>query len=151
MTFLAAACAFLCQTLVPAPEPGEVGGEVTLRVRDAAGNPLPGVAVQVCGPGGERAAIGSTDAAGVARFRPEMAGAHELRAELPGGLLLITPYTVLAPARRWTYVLVCVPAGILLLWWNLRRRTWAARPDRGGSDGAAGAGAVRPAASPPDP
>ncbi len=120
MCFLTAALLF-CQQLTPTPEIAVPGDAVRVVVEDASGAPIAAVPVDVCMPGGDVVRLGIAGADGSVQFTPVEAGDYELRAELPDtGVRLLRPYTVLPAPRRWLYVLLCLPAGVLLLAWNLR-------------------------------
>lgn len=130
MHFLAAALTLVCQSIEPVPAIGQVGEGVTITVRSATGEAMSGVPVQVRLPGGEVVEVGGTDDQGSVLCVLDDVGTHELRAAVPpGGVSLIRPYAVLAPARRWAFALVCLPAGVLLVWWNLRTRRNIAAAD----------------------
>lgn len=123
MSFATLSFAFVCQFLEAEPEMARPGDEVVVSVLDAARAPLAGVPVAVRHPDGEVVRLGVADAAGQARFSVTVAGDYEFHATLgtpAAPLRLIRPYSVLPPSRRWVYVLLCLPAGVLLLWWNLR-------------------------------
>ena len=142
MNTLSVGLALVCQFLEPQPTVGEVHQEVRVTVRDAENAPIPGIAVTARMVSGEEVRIGTSDANGTVSFVPEETCHYELRAELPGpsangaaangavapgagrGVRLITPFTVLAPPRRWLFVLLCAPVGVVLLWWNLRHAAW---------------------------
>lgn len=118
------ACARVdAQGLEPTPEFGEVGREVEITVTSRQGEPLNGVAVETLSPAGDDERLGTTDAAGIVRFRPQVPGNYELRALVDGGrLLLITPYEVRPQRDRWVWGLASIPVGLVLLWLNVRRR-----------------------------
>lgn len=117
-----AALVMILQVLDASPAVGEVGKETVVMAREE-GRPLPGLEVFLLDPAGGRRPLGRTDAAGILRWRPRTAGAFELHARLPaGGPLLVLPYYAASRPRRWLWALVCVPAGLALLWANLRRR-----------------------------
>ena len=120
MQSLALALAF--QILEPIPAVTETGEEVEVAVRADDGRAVAGVLVRAQPPAGAPIELGLTGADGALRFRPQQVGAWMLRAELPPrGVVLAAPLRAVPRPRRWVYILVCVPAGAALLWWNLRR------------------------------
>jgi hypothetical protein len=146
---LLAALALLCQSIEPAPAEAEVGDDVRVVVRSADGRVVPGAAVEVRVPDGQVLALGRTAPDGAVDYCPSESGTHELRVVLPAGapasdppVLVIRPFAVRPKWDRWGYVLVCVPAGVVLLWRTLRLV-------RGGAEGAPGS--ITPGPSPPDP
>ena len=86
---------------------------------------MPGVIVRarpLSGVEGQDDELGKTDQQGVVRFSPPAPGRYEFRAWLPEReLTIVAPYEVLPQRRRWIWALVCIPAGLVLLWLNLRR------------------------------
>ncbi len=120
------ALSFVCQHLEHTPEVVELGQEVEVRAVDSQRGPIAGLPVDVVLPDGSLQALGVTSSSGVLHLETHQEGLHELRAELPdGGPLLVTPFRVVSRPRRWLFVLVCVPLGLVLLWRNLKT---AARP-----------------------
>lgn len=106
-----------------APRLGEMGSHAVVKVITHEGAPMPGVVVRARPAGGEDVELGATDPEGAVQFSPVEAGRYELRAWLPEReVTIIAPYEVLPQRRRWVWALVCVPAGLVLLWRNLRRR-----------------------------
>lgn len=121
-----AALVMILQVLEASPAVGEAGAETVVVARDE-GRPMAGLEISVLDPGAALRPIGRTDVHGVLRWRPEASGAFELHARATAeGPLLVLPYYVAPRPRRWLWALVCVPAGLALLWANLRRRAVSA-------------------------
>ena len=114
------ATAFLIalQLIEPSPRQAEIGETVVVEARDAAGQPLEGLSVTVRTPGGERSAIGSTDAAGHVTFVPEEIGSYRIESERDG-VVLIAPFQAVPAPRRWLYAVPLTLLAALLLWRNL--------------------------------
>lgn len=125
-------CLLSFQQLTVGPAPASVGEELVLRAtiaKDgepvAAGVPpvqtaAEGVAVTLALPDGSTRDVGTTDASGALRFRPEVAGQHAFVATIDGVRCLAS--LAVAPARnRWLLGIVCVPLGVALLWLQVRR------------------------------
>jgi hypothetical protein len=127
------------QLIEPSPRQAEVGDTVVVEARDAAGRPLKGLDVTVREPGGDRSAIGTTDAAGHVTFVPEQTGRYRIESERDGVVLIAPFYAVPAP-RRWLYAVPLTVLGALLLWRNLlglqRDRARSGGPDSPGHGGA---------------
>ncbi|MEM7202746.1 MAG: carboxypeptidase-like regulatory domain-containing protein [Planctomycetota bacterium] len=132
MPFLATLLFLTAQQLEAVPARGEIGEPMVVIVRAANGEPVVGVPVQVRGPDGNVVAIGASDATGGVEFVPDAVGTYELRARLEpsaGAVILIHAVAVEAAPQRWVYVLLCMPAGVVLLWHLVRPgRRRAARP-----------------------
>jgi len=110
------------QRIEPSPAIGEMGSETVVTVITDRGTPLPGVVVRARPSGGKDVELGSTDQQGAVRFRPPAPGRYEFRAWLPQReVMLLALYEVLPQRRTWVWALICVPAGLVLLWLNLRR------------------------------
>lgn len=122
VTALAAHVAAGAQFIEVQPELGEVGVSAAISVRSQAREPIAGVPVTVVPPHAPPVELGATDAAGMVAFEPPAEGRYELRATLPDDVLLIALYDVRAVRSRWRLAMVCVPAGLVLLWLNWRRR-----------------------------
>ena len=105
------------------PSVGEVGSEIGVQVRMESGEPIPEVRMTVVTPSGGSEELGATDAQGVAMFTPSEAGLHQFRG-VPAGSgdqVWIASLQVREPRSRWLLAVLCVPAGLVLLWWNFRR------------------------------
>lgn len=117
---LVASCLFVLQQLQVSPAPTEVGREVVVTARDAAGAAAV-ASVEVVLPDGQRRALGATDAGGVLRFTPRAPGLHAFAASLDG-VRCVAPVSVAAARSRWLLGLASVPLGLALLYAQLRRR-----------------------------
>ena len=110
------------QFLEVQPELGEVGVSAAVSVRSHDKEPVAGVPVVVVPPHAPPVELGATDATGIVTFQPAAEGRYEFRATLPDDVRLIALYDVRAVRSRWRLAMVCVPAGLVLLWLNVRRR-----------------------------
>jgi hypothetical protein len=107
------------QQLQALPHPGVVGSPLRISVRreDA---PCAAVGLVVDVPGGTRVDCGYTGEDGRIEFRPTAAGMHVFRATIDG-VEQVLPVPVAAAEPRWPRLLVGLPLGFALLWWNVRR------------------------------
>ena len=114
--------AAIVQHLEPIPAVAEPGQTVAVIARDAEAAPLAGIEVRMRAPDGSEQSLGTTDHEGKVKLVPELVGVYELfgRADRHGPDLIVVLQVVRTPGR-WLYGLVCVPLGLALLVWNLRR------------------------------
>ena len=110
----------LPQRLDPPKDVAHPGDSVRVAAVDRAGQPLVGVSVQVVTPAGETFEK-VADAQGCVRFTPNQAGVFELRMQVPDGPQVISVYRVATRPRRWLYIAILTPLGLLLIYGNLRR------------------------------
>ncbi len=116
---LAVTCALALQQLQAAPLPAQVGAEVVVAARGAAG-PVEGLRVEVELPSGVRQPAGITGADGALRFTPDAVGLHAFAASIDG-VRCVLPVAVAPQRRRWLLGLACAPLGVALLVVLLRR------------------------------
>ncbi|MBM4060498.1 MAG: hypothetical protein FJ265_05300 [Planctomycetes bacterium] len=118
-------CVSLAQQLSVTPFPAEVGEVVTVRAErvasaDLARVPIVDLAVTVELPDGSRRELGATGGTGEVQHVPQQPGNYVYSAVV-GEVRVAAPHRVVR-ARRWLPALACVPLGLALLWYNLRRR-----------------------------
>jgi hypothetical protein len=106
----------------------ELGAAVAVRV-EPDGAVRGGVAIAVDLPDGNRRELGATDPGGMLSFVPDQVGEHVARAQV-GELQVLAPFQVVAARPRWLLYAGCVPLGLALLWFNLRRRAGGACGDQ---------------------
>lgn len=107
------------QQLRALPHPGIVGAPLRVSIRREE-TPCVAVALVVEVPGGTRTDCGYTDGDGGIEFRPTTVGMHVFRATIDGVEHLL-PVPVVLAEPSWPRLLVGLPLGFALLWWNFRR------------------------------
>jgi len=110
----------LPQRLDPPKDVKHPGDPVRVAAVDQAGKPLAGVGVQIVTPAGETLEK-VADARGCVHFIPALAGVYELHMQAPDGPRVISVYRVVTRPRRWIYIAILTPLGLLLLFGNVRR------------------------------
>lgn len=133
MLLAIAALLTMFQRLDPPPRVSHPGDTVVVRALSAAGQPVPGIRVQVRMPSGAIQVAGFANERGEVGFVPSEVGTHEFRANFPGGPIVIAVHDIVARPRRWLYALFLTPIGLWLMWWNFKslRRPATAASRRG--------------------
>lgn len=116
----AIALVLLPQRLDPPKDVAHPGDPVTVAAIDHAGKPLAGVGVQIVTPLG-KVIEAVADANGEILFTPDEVGVFEFRMQIPDGPQVISVFRVVTRPRRWIYVAILTPLGLLLVCMNLRR------------------------------
>ena len=114
------ACLVALQQLHVTPFPAEVGEPVRVAA-EAAGQPLPGLAVRVELPDGSQCDAGVTGTDGTLMFVPTTPGQHVFGAQV-GATRLLAPHGVILPRRPWLLAVVSLPLAVALLWRLSRAR-----------------------------
>ena len=120
MLLAVAALLTMFQRLDPPPRVSHPGETVVVRALSVAGQPVPGIRVQVRIPSGAIEVAGVANERGEVGFVPSEVGVHEFRADFPGGPTVIALYEIVARSRRWLYAVFLTPIGLWLMWWNFR-------------------------------
>lgn len=117
-------CSLLCQQLLVAPYPAQVGDPVTITAVQNEGGatvPLAALPLSVQLPDGSVQTLLPTDAAGKASFVPAQPGSHVYEAKV-AGVRVLAPHAVVARRNRWLPWAVSWPLGLCALYLLWRQR-----------------------------